>query len=216
MASKYLSFADRTSEIAFAVMMVIIINGYVALSDLNSGFAYIVIVNLGACALWGIIDGLIYAVSSSIERNSNRNKLLAIKTAAKDESILSGVKKSLDETFLKGLDDEAKENISKEIIKHAPHTDWVKSKVITKDEAMGWLSIIGIYMFVGFLLALPFLVLHDKILAWFISNVFGVSWLFWYGAQLGKISGKNRWVFGVLMAAISIAFLALSYFVWAK
>ena len=52
MGSKYLSYADRTGEIAFAVLMVIIVNGYVALSDLNGGFPYIVAVNLGACATW--------------------------------------------------------------------------------------------------------------------------------------------------------------------
>ena len=46
---KYLSFVDRVGEVAFAVLMVIIINGYVALSDLNTGFGYIVVVNLGAC-----------------------------------------------------------------------------------------------------------------------------------------------------------------------
>ncbi len=43
MAKRYLSYSDRTGEITFAVLMVIIINGYVALSDLNSGFGYIVL-----------------------------------------------------------------------------------------------------------------------------------------------------------------------------
>ena len=216
MASKYLSFADRTSEIAFAVIMVVIINGYVALSDLNSGFLYIVVVNLGACAVWGIIDGLIYAISSSIERNNVRNKLLMLKSSAKGENVVDSVKNSLDDTFLAGFDDEAKEAIAKEIINHVPHTDLGENKVITKQEAMGWLSIIGIYLFVGFTLALPFLVLHDKVLAWLISNIGGISWLFWYGVQLGKTAGKNRWFLGVLMAVISIVFLALSYFVWAR
>ena len=79
MASKYLSYSDRTGEIAFAVIMVVIINGYVALSDLNTGFIYIVVLNIGACLAWGLIDGLIYAVSSSIERNNVRNKLLMLK-----------------------------------------------------------------------------------------------------------------------------------------
>jgi hypothetical protein len=49
--------------------------------DLNSGFGYIVAVNLGACFGWGVIDGLIYAVSSSIERNNIRSKLLLLKSA---------------------------------------------------------------------------------------------------------------------------------------
>ena len=210
MASKYLSYADRTGEIAFAVLMVIIINGYVALSDLNSGFIYIVAVNLSACTVWGAIDGLIYAISSSIERNNVRNKLLSLKSSINGENVLDNVKNSLGDTILAGFDEKGKEAIAKDIITHVPNASLEENKVITKDEAMGWLSIIGIYLGVGFLLALPFLVLPNKILAWFISNIVGVSWLFWYGVQLGKISGKNRWLFGVLMIVSSVVFLALS------
>jgi VIT1/CCC1 family predicted Fe2+/Mn2+ transporter len=215
-ASKYLSYADRTGEIAFAMLMVIIINGYVALSELNSGFTYIVAVNLGACASWGIIDGLIYAVSSSIERNNVRNKLLKLKSSIKGENVLKNVKESLDDTFLASFDEKGKEAIAKDIITHVSNASLEENKAITSEEAMGWLSIIGIYLVVGFLLAVPFLILHDKILAWFISNVVGVSWLFWYGVQLGKIAGKNRWLFGILMASISILFLVISYTVWAR
>lgn len=214
MASKYLSYADRTGEIAFAVIMVVIINGYVALSNLNNGFAYIVVVNLGACTTWGIIDGLIYAISSSIERNNTRNKLLQLKSFAKGENVIGNVKANLADTFLDGFDDAGKEAVAKDIVNHVQDASLGENKALTHDELMGWLSIIGIYLSVGFLLALPFLVLHNKILAWFISNIAGVSWLSWYGVQLGKVSGKNRWVFGVLLAAISITFLALSYLVW--
>ncbi len=66
------------------------------------------------------------------------------------------------------------------------------NRIITKDEVSGWLSIIALYLAVGFLMALPFLVLKDKTLAWFISNLAGIAWLFWYGVQLGKSAGKYQ------------------------
>ncbi len=215
MFSKYLSYTDRTGEIAFAVLMVIIINGYVALSDLNTGFVYIVAVNLGACLSWGIIDGLIYAISSSIERNNMHNKLNNLKSCVGCGNSLEAVKNSLDDTFLSGFDQTGKEAIAKEIINHIPNASLGVNKVLTKNEVMGWLSIIGIYLTVGFLLALPFLLLQTKIIAWLISNVAGVTWLTWYGVQLGKSSGKNRWLLGALMAVVSILFLIGSYIVWA-
>lgn len=214
-ASKYLSYADRTGEIAFAVIMVIIINGYVALSDLNSGFLYIVVVNLGACFTWGTIDGLIYAMSSSIERNNTRNKLRQLKSSLKDENAVEAVKKNLDDTFLATFDEEGRYAVARAIVNHVQDASLTVNRVLSKDEVMGWLSIIGIYLVVGFLLALPFLVISDKILAWFISNIVGVAWVFWYGVQLGKTAGKKRWVFGALMGAVSILFLVLSYLVWA-
>ncbi len=214
MFSKYLSYADRTGEIAFAVLMVIIINGYVALSDLNTGFIYIVAVNLGACLSWGIIDGLIYAISSSIERNNVHSKLNRLKSCVNCENSLETVKKSLDATFLEGFDQDGKEAIAKEIINHIPNASLGENKVITRNEVMGWLSIIGIYLVVGVLLALPFLLLQAKVLAWLISNVAGVAWVTWYGVQLGKSAGKNRWLLGALMAVVSVLFLIASYIVW--
>jgi VIT1/CCC1 family predicted Fe2+/Mn2+ transporter len=213
---KNLSYTDRIGEIAFAVIMVIIINGYVALSDLNTGFLYIVFVNLGACAGWGFIDGFIYAISSSIERNNIRNKLKFLKSlsAEKDQNILDKVTSSLDDTFLVSFDQDGKEAIAKDIIANVPQASIKNDRILTKDDLLGWLSIILIYMATGFSLALPFLVLPDKLLAWFISNFLGILWLFWYGVQLGKSAGKHRLLLGILMAGIGIAFLTISYVVW--
>ncbi len=196
--------------------MVIIINGYVALSDLNTGFLYIVFVNLGACAGWGFIDGFIYAISSSIERNNIRNKLIFLKSlsAEKDQKILDEVTSGLDDTFLVSFDQDGKEAIANDIIVNVPQASIKNDRILTKDDLLGWLSIILIYMATGFFLALPFLVLPDKLLAWFISNFLGILWLFWYGVQLGKSAGKHRLLLGISMAGIGIAFLTISYVVW--
>jgi hypothetical protein len=212
--SRYLSFEDRTGEIAFAVLMVIIINGYVALSDLNYGFLYIVAVNLGACFGWGMIDGLVYAVSNSIERNRTRNKLVMLKQCAACHDTPEKVTKSFDDTFLAGFDDEGKKAIAKELIVHVGQAELGKAKVLTKEDIGGWLSILGIYLTVGVLMALPFLVLPDKFLAWVISNSLGVAWVTWYGVQLGKAVGKYRWLLGLVLGATAIMFLIVSYLVW--
>jgi VIT1/CCC1 family predicted Fe2+/Mn2+ transporter len=212
--SKYLSYTDRTGEIAFAVLMVIIINGYVALSDLNSGFVYIVAVNLGACFGWGMIDGLVYAISSSIDRNNIRNKLIKLKECVTCRQSLDKVVENFDDTFLASFDNEGKKAVAKEIIQHVPEATLGENKLLTRAELMGWLSIIGIYLTVGLLMALPFLVLPDKLMAWLISNGLGVAWVAWYGVQLGKAAGKNRWLLGSILAVVGIMFLVVSYIVW--
>jgi VIT1/CCC1 family predicted Fe2+/Mn2+ transporter len=196
--------------------MVIIINGYVALSDLNTGFLYIVLVNIGACAGWGFIDGFIYAISSSIERNSIRLKLRFLKSLSREneKEALHKVENSLDDTFLSSFDDTGKEAIAKDIITHVQQASEERGKILTKSDVMGWISIILIYMATGFALALPFLILPDKLVAWFISNLLGVAWLFWYGFQLGKNVGRYRLLLGFTMAGTGIAFLLVSYFVW--
>jgi VIT1/CCC1 family predicted Fe2+/Mn2+ transporter len=209
---KYLSFADFTGEAAFAVIMVIIINGEVALSNLNSGFLYIVAANLGACLAWGVIDGLIYAFSGSLERNEVRNKLLVLKALAKSTDAVRAVEVELDDTFVGDFTKEGKEAIAKDIVHHVPDASLGEARVFCREDWMGMLSIVGIYLSVGFLLALPFLLLPDKVTAWFVSNGFGVAWLFWYGMRLGRLAGKRGWILGALLASTAVIILTLSYF----
>ncbi|XES78236.1 MAG: hypothetical protein ACBZ72_05015 [Candidatus Bathyarchaeia archaeon] len=218
MPTKYLSYTDRIGETAFAVVMVIIINGYVALSDLNTGFLYIVTVNIGACVSWGFIDGFIYAISSSIERNNLRKKLIFLKSVTREkegETLLAAVKKSFDGTFVATFDEKGKDALANDIITHVKNAQLEDNEILTTEEKRGWLAILLIYVAVGFLLALPFLVLPEKILAWFVSNIVGTIWMFWFGLQLGKSVGRYRLILGLAMAGIGIAFLVLSYFLWA-
>jgi len=70
--------------------------------------------------------------------------------------------------FLADFDENGKEAIAKEMITHVPNVSLGNSRLMTKEEVMGWLSIIGLYMLTGFLLALPFLVLQHKLLAWLV------------------------------------------------
>ena len=216
LARRSLSFSDRLGETAFAVIMVIIINGYVAISKLNTGFLYIAVVNLGACAAWGFVDGCIYFISSSIDRNTENNQLIRLKSLTSNESGITQAKATLEDTFLNTFDEKGKDAIAREIIKHIPNAKIGTNKIITRKEAQGWLSIILLYLGTGFLLALPFLVLPNKINAWLISNIAGCAWLFWYGTQLGRIAGRHRLFFGLLLAAFGIAFLTVSYIVWAR
>jgi len=212
--AKYLSFTDRMGETAFAVIMVIIINGYVALSDLNTGFWYIVGVNLVACWGWGFIDGLIYITSSSMNRNDERKKAILLKSAKGDETSMNEIKKAMDGTFLDAFDDGGKEKIAREMLKNSASVSVGVDRLVTKEEALGGFSIFLIYTITGFLLALPFLIMPNKLNAWLISNLIGSAFLFYYGTLLGKSLGRNRLLLGLVMAALGIWFLFLSYVVW--
>jgi len=215
LARKYLGYTDRTGETAFAVIMVIIINGYVALSRLNTGFLYIVVVNLGACACWGFIDGFIYSISKSIERNCNQKKLFLLKSWKTDEKEhMSEVKDMIQDTFLADFDDNGKDAIAKDLLAYSANASVKESRILNREEVLGWLSIMFIYLITGFALALPFLVLPDKMNAWLVSNVVGSAWLFWYGIQLGNSVGRKRLLLGLFLVLAGLAFLIISYFVW--
>jgi hypothetical protein len=65
---------------------------------------------------WGTIDGLIYAISSSLERDNLRNKSIGLKACLKSEGTLQLVKNNLDDTFLANFDEAGKDAIAKDIM----------------------------------------------------------------------------------------------------
>jgi len=214
LARKHLDFTDWITEAAEAVYMVIIINGYVALSQLNSGFVYIVAVNIGACIGWGFIDGFTYAVGGSIDRGKEVALIKKIQTEKDPERAVSEVVDELDDTFVSRFSPQGKQSIAKEILRNAKGVSYVKQRFITKEELQGFGSILLVYLTAGVALSLPYLVLHNKIDAWLISNLLGISWLFFYGFRVGQILEGKKIFLGLITAGAGIAFLLVSYFVY--
>lgn len=211
---KHLGFTEWITEAAVAVYMVIIINGYVSLSQLNTGFLYILAVDLGACIGWGFIDGFTYAIGGSVDRGDQARIVKEIKSEKDPERAMAEVIEELDDTFVSRFDNEGKRAVASEILKNAGGASHIKQRFITKEEGQGFLSIMLVYLFAGIILSLPYILLPDKFYAWLLSNLLGVTWLFFYGFRVGSIIEEKRFLIGLLTASAGIAFLLLSYLVY--
>ena len=111
-ARKHLDFTDAISEAAAAVYMVVIINGYVALSQLNTDFYYILAVDIGACLAWGFIDGFTYAIGGSINRGNQAKLVREIQSEKNPDKAINEVIENLDDTFVSRYSDDAKRTIA--------------------------------------------------------------------------------------------------------
>jgi len=209
-AGKNLDINDLISEAAAAVFMVVIINGYVSLAGIRTQFYQIILIDVGACLTWGFIDGLTYAIGSSIDRGTQSSLARKIQSEKNSEDAISDIVGQFEGTYLSTLSEEDKKSIAEEVLKKNPPVSNVREKFITSDERKGFLSIIGIYLVAGALLSLPYFIFPSKIQAWIISNSLGIAWLFYYGYTAGKITGAKRILVGLLTSSIGIGFLVLT------
>jgi len=214
-ARKHLELTDLLSEAVEAVYMVVIIGGYVALSQLNTDYLYIVGVNIGACIGWGFIDGLAYVISNAVDRGTQVDFIKKIQSEETYEKSAHDVIEEFDGTYLSNLSDETKKKIAGEISGDLSEVSVRKGRFATRDDLAGFASILGIYLAAGVILSLPYFIFQNKIDAWLISNVIGTIWLFYFGFRVGRIVGKNRILVGLLTAGAGLAFLILSYHIWA-
>lgn len=213
-ARKHLEITDLLSEAVEAVYMVVIIGGYVALSQLNSEYLYIVQVNIGACIGWGVIDGLAYILSNAADRGSQVDFIKKVQAEPNSERSTSDVMEEFDGTYLSNLSDDAKKKIASEISGDLNGVSVKKGRFATREDLAGFASIIGIYLAAGIILSLPYFILPNKIHAWLFSNIIGTLWLFFFGFRLARITGGKRVLVGLLTAGVGLLFLILSYHIW--
>jgi VIT1/CCC1 family predicted Fe2+/Mn2+ transporter len=214
-ASKHLDYSDLVTESAIAVYMVIIINGYVSLSQLNTEFYYILAVDLGACLAWGFIDGFTYGISGSIERGNQAKVIQMIQNEKDSERAINEVVEKLDDTFVEQYSEAAKISIASEILKNSSTVSAVKKGFMTREDLGGMASIIALYLAAGVILSFPYIILPNKIDAWALSNGLGIAWLFFYGYRVGGILGEKRILIGFVTMSAGIVFLTVSYLVYA-
>ena len=194
--------------------MLVIINGYVALSNLHTQFYYIVAVDIGASIGWGLIDGFAYAMSEAIVRANQVAIAEKIQSDAKDTSI-DKIVDELGDTFLSQISYEGRRNIAAEILRNSSNVSIKEPKILTREDLAGLVSILGIYLSAGIALSISYVILPNKFNAWLVSNVIGIGWLFYYGYTIGKIGGQRRILLGLLTSLAGIAFLVLSYILYA-
>jgi VIT1/CCC1 family predicted Fe2+/Mn2+ transporter len=214
-AGKHLDITDLLSEAVEAVYMVIIIGGYVALSQLNSEYLYIVEVNIGACIGWGVIDGLAYIISNAVDRGGQVDLVHKIQSERNTEKSAQDVIEEFDGTYLSNLNEESKKRIAEEISGGLAGVPVKKGRFATREDVAGFAAIVGIYLAAGIILSLPYFILPNKIHAWLISNIIGTIWLFFFGYRVAKITGGGRILIGLLTASAGLIFLFLSYHLWA-
>ena len=210
-----MSLTDWVTEAAEAVYMVVIINGYVAISQLNTQFLYIIAVDIGACLGWGFIDGFTYAIGNSIDRGKQADLIEEIDSKNNSSKAIDGIVEELDDTVLSGLSDEKKRTLAADFVENSPGIPPVQRGFFTRGDWAGLASIMGIYLSAGFVLSFPYLIFPNKLDAWFVSNTIGIIWLFTYGFKVAKFSGGKRILIGLLTASAGIVFLFLSYIVYA-
>src|SRR5579872_2440754 len=111
-ARRHLDISDLVTEAAAAVYMLVIINGYVALSQLNTQYYYIVALDIVASIGWGIIDGFTYSLGSSVDRGRQTEMVKKAQESPTSEKSFKEIMRELEDTFISSFSEDTKKNIT--------------------------------------------------------------------------------------------------------
>ncbi len=208
---KYLSPSERLSEILFGLIMVLTITSTINIA-LTEGEASITIMVFAALATnfaWGIVDGLMYLITTVFERARHAKLFQQANRADKRQEVLAIIQEEIDSTVLRELSKEQKENLVLDLIEKTSGASF-KPAHLSRDDLMGAFSSFFLVFVSALPVTLPFLFLPSLNTALRISNVIAFLMLFTVGYKMAAHIGTKRIQTGVVMAIIGISIVAIT------
>jgi VIT1/CCC1 family predicted Fe2+/Mn2+ transporter len=198
---------ERFSEIIFGLVMVLTFTGSLAVAE--SGREEVrdmLVAALGCNLAWGIVDGVMYVVTSIVERARRRAVLAGIR-AGSPEGARAIVLAALPEGVA-AVTDEAEADRLAARVRSLPEPP--RSSGFEWSDLSGAASSCVLVVAATFPPTLPFLLVEDVGRALRLSNAVAVVSLFFAGYSLGRATGVGPWRLGLAMVVLGAALVALA------
>jgi hypothetical protein len=197
---------ERFSEIIFGLIMVLTFTGSISVAESGRQEIRDVLAAALACNVaWGIIDGVMYVVTSLVDR-ARRFTILAGLRAAGPVTGRAIVRAALPEGVA-ALTDDADADRMAARARALPPPPPVR---VTGADLRGAMGSCLLVVAATFPPTIPFLFVQEAERALRLSNGVAVVSLFFAGFYLGKATGVRAWLLGLAMVVLGAALVALT------
>lgn len=207
---RLLSPVERISEMLFGLIMALTFTCTIRISVAEqTEVRHMLIGALGCNIAWGIVDAVMYLLMTLTERGHGRmmfNFVRKAKDVGKTHTFIAEVLPPVIASVLKSND---LEMIRQRLLLLPEQT---VTGGITRKDAKIALGIFIIVILSTFPVVIPFFFVRDVQTALRTSNAVAIVMMFMCGWMLGRYSGRNRMVMGLMMSLIGImlVFIAIS------
>jgi VIT1/CCC1 family predicted Fe2+/Mn2+ transporter len=195
---------ERVSEVLFGLIMVLTFTGSLSVANPERSEVREMLVGAIGCNLaWGIVDAVMYVMSSVIARARGLRVLRRVQSAVDHGEARATIAGLLDPFVAARLRPAVLEMAREDLaaVKDAP-----QRAPITRDDYVGAIEVFLLVFLSTFPVVVPFLLMTDARAALRMSNWIAIAMLFVGGWSLGHYAGLRPWAMGIAMAALG-AFL---------
>jgi hypothetical protein len=199
---------ERVSEVLFGLIMVMTFTG--SLSAATAGRTEIKEMLYGAvgCNLaWGIVDAVMYVMSSLLTRGRGLIVLRALRKAPDAEHARATISEALNPYVASLLRPSVFEIVREDLLK-APEPPARPS--LTADDVRGAMGVFLLVFLSTFPVVIPFLLIGDPTRALRASNAVAIVMLCAGGYSLGRYSGLRPWLVALAMAGVGAVLVAIT------
>ncbi len=199
---------ERMSEVLFGLIMVLSFTGSMSAATAGREEVRAVLVGAIGCNLaWGLVDAVMYMLSSIIERTRRSSLLRRIKQTESAvearqliiDTIPEGIEASFSESTLDSIADRLKQ------LPEPPPRTFMFSQ-----DLRGALAVFLLVFLSTFPVVIPFMIFEDLLRAMRWSNGIAVLMMFIAGYSLGKYAGIGAFRTGSIMVILGVCLVGLT------
>jgi VIT1/CCC1 family predicted Fe2+/Mn2+ transporter len=200
--------SERASEILFGLIMVLTFTGSLSAATAGREETRTMLIGALGCNLaWGIVDAVFYLMNTLSQRGRDLLIVWRVRDAATVEDAHRLIAESLPETVAEVLRPAELDAIRLKWLRlPAPP----RRPRLGKDDLVGALGVFLLVFVSTFPVVIPFLVVHDVMLALRLSNAVAIVMLFWAGWSLGRYAGYSPWRVGLWVVAIGLVLVGVA------
>jgi len=199
---------ERNSELLFGLIMVLTFTG--SLSAATAGREEISTMLFGAIGCnfaWGIVDAFMYLINTITERGHGILKLRAVRAAKKPEAAQRIIVDALPKPVASVLQQGEIETIRQRLMQFPAPPERPR---MGKQDFIGATGVFLIVFLSTFPVVIPFILMHNALLALRISNAIAIILLFLCGYWLGHYAGNRPWRMGFAMVVVGSVLVAVT------
>jgi len=198
---RLLTPTERAAEILFGLIMALTFTCSISIANArHMEIRQLLIGAIGCNLAWGIVDAIMYLVGVLAQKSRNKTIFDSIQHAEKDTGgkyiadVLPPVVSSV-------MQPEELEQIRTRLINLPTTTRHIR---LTTHDFLKAIAIFLLVFLSTFSVAIPFLFIHDPILALRISNLIAIILMFLCGWSVASYVGFSKWLMGIAMVVIGV------------
>jgi hypothetical protein len=207
-SKRVLDTHERISEVLFGLIMVLAFTGSLSVAEAGREDVRTMLIGALGCNLaWGIIDGVLYCMSSLAEKGRGLTILHSVRKAAdprKAHKLIASALPPLVASILQPAELDAIHQRLREMPEPPERAG------LSRED---WAGAVGVFLLVflsTFPVVLPFIFIEKVRLALRVSNLIAIAMLFLAGAAYGRCVGRHPWVMGFSMVVLGAILVLLT------
>jgi VIT1/CCC1 family predicted Fe2+/Mn2+ transporter len=199
---------ERFSEILFGLIMALTITG--SLSAATSGRQEVRTMLIGAlgCNLaWGIVDAVMYLITTLTQRSRASRELRDIKAAGDPIEAGRIISAALPEEVASVMGPQDLEALRQRLIESPVPQVRIR---LGRDDVLAALGVCLLVFLSTFPVVIPFIFMREAVPALRVSNAVAIVMLFLLGYRLARYAGIRPWRTGLSLVVLGVALVGLT------